>query len=155
MIKAWATVISWSNGIAEVHCEAKAACHGCPSRIGCNSQMMLQNRHTITIASKQPLSVGQKVELGITESRLLASAMLVYSIPLAGLLLMAFVFQYLFAHDFASLCGAILGGGSGFWLSHRLAGRGEVRQFWQPVIISVGLPPDLLHIEKNYSGLRQ
>ncbi|MDE4771679.1 SoxR reducing system RseC family protein, partial [Klebsiella pneumoniae] len=40
----------------------------------------------------------------------LGSAMLVYMAPLAGLFVMASIFQVLFASDIASLCGALLGG---------------------------------------------
>ncbi|WP_222435063.1 SoxR reducing system RseC family protein, partial [Klebsiella pneumoniae] len=42
------------------------------------------------------------------ESSLLGSAMLVYMAPLAGLFVMASIFQVLFASDIASLCGALL-----------------------------------------------
>ncbi|SQC09608.1 Sigma factor RpoE regulatory protein RseC [Klebsiella pneumoniae] len=52
--------------------------------------------------------------------------MLVYMAPLAGLFVMASIFQVLFASDIASLCGALLGGVGGFLvargLSPRLAG---------------------------------
>nr|VXZ81621.1 Sigma-E factor regulatory protein rseC [Klebsiella pneumoniae] len=54
------------------------------------------------------------MELGIAESSLLGSAMLVYMAPLAGLFVMASIFQVLFASDIASLCGALLGGVGGF-----------------------------------------
>ncbi len=40
--------------------------------------------------------------------------MLVYMAPLAGLFVMASIFQVLFASDIASLCGALLGGVGGF-----------------------------------------
>ncbi|VEB01419.1 Sigma factor RpoE regulatory protein RseC [Klebsiella pneumoniae] len=43
-----------------------------------------QTSHTISVPCEQPLAAGQKVELGIAESSLLGSAMLVYMAPLAG-----------------------------------------------------------------------
>lgn len=31
MIKEWATVVSWHNGVAQVHCDVKASCGNCAS----------------------------------------------------------------------------------------------------------------------------
>ncbi len=118
MIKEWATVVSWHNGVAQVHCDVKASCSSCASRAGCGSRVLNklgpQTSHTISVPCEQPLAAGQKVELGIAESSLLGSAMLVYMAPLAGLFVMASIFQVLFASDIASLCGALLGGVGGF-----------------------------------------
>ena len=112
MIKEWATVVSWHNGVAQVHCDVKASCSSCASRAGCGSRVLNklgpQTSHTISVPCEQPLAAGQKVELGIAESSLLGSAMLVYMAPLAGLFVMASIFQVLFASDIASLCGALL-----------------------------------------------
>jgi hypothetical protein len=78
------------------------------------------------------------VELGIAESSLLGSALLVYMAPLVGLFVMASIFQVLFASDIASLCGALLGGVGGFLVARGLSPQLAARQSWQPVIISVG-----------------
>ncbi len=82
MIKEWATVVSWHNGVAQVHCDVKASCSSCASRAGCGSRVLNklgpQTSHTISVPCEQPLAAGQKVELGIAESSLLGSAMLVY-----------------------------------------------------------------------------
>lgn len=159
MIKEWATVVSWDNGVALVHCDVKASCSSCASRAGCGSRVLNklgpQTSHTISVPCEQPLSVGQKVELGIAESSLLGSAVLVYMAPLVGLFVMASMFQVLFANDFASLCGAILGGVGGFLVARGLSPGLASRQSWQPVIISVGLPPDLVRIETPSSQLGQ
>lgn len=125
MIKEWATVVSWHNGMAQVHCDVKASCSSCASRAGCGSRVLNklgpQTSHTISVPSAEPLSVGQKVELGIAESSLLGSALLVYMAPLVGLFVMASLFQVLFSNDFASLCGAILGGVGGFLVARGLS----------------------------------
>jgi len=148
MIKEWATVISWENGVAQVHCDVKASCSSCASRAGCGSRVLNklgpQTSHTIAVPSAEPLVTGQKVELGISESSLLGSAMLVYLSPLVGLFIMASLFQVLFSTDIASLCGAVLGGVGGFLLARGFSPRLAERETWQPIIISVGLPPDLL-----------
>ncbi len=148
MIKEWATVIAWDNGMAQVSCDVKTSCNSCSSRAGCGTRVLNklgpQTSHTITVPCAEPLVVGQKVELGITESSLLGSAMLVYMSPLLGLFVVATLFQVLFGSDIAALCGAILGGVGGFLIAKGLSPRLAARETWQPIILSVGLPPDLI-----------
>lgn len=126
----------WHNGVAQVHCDIKASCSSCASRAGCGSRVLNklgpQTSHTISVPCEQPLAAGQKVELGIAESSLLGSAMLVYMAPLAGLFVMASIFQVLFASDIASLCGALLGGVGGFWW------RAVCRRDWRHVSPAAG-----------------
>ncbi|MEQ6277181.1 SoxR-reducing system protein RseC [Kluyvera sp. 142053] len=148
MIKEWATVIAWDNGMAQVSCDVKTSCNSCSSRAGCGTRVLNklgpQTSHTITVPCAEPLVVGQKVELGITESSLLGSAMLVYMSPLLGLFVVATLFQVLFGSDIAALSGAILGGVGGFLIAKGLSPRLAARETWQPIILSVGLPPDLI-----------
>lgn len=148
MIKEWATVIAWDNGIAQVSCDVKSSCNSCASRAGCGSRVLNklgpQTSHTLSVPCAEPLVAGQKVELGITESSLLGSAMLVYMSPLLGLFVMAALFQVLFGTDVAALCGALLGGTGGFLIAKGFSPRLAARESWQPTILSVGLPPDLI-----------
>ncbi|MBM3071418.1 SoxR-reducing system protein RseC [Enterobacter sp. RHBSTW-00994] len=158
MIKEWATVVSWRDGVALVSCDVKASCNSCASKAGCGSRVLNklgpQTTHTISVPSEQPLVEGQKVELGIAEGSLLGSAMLVYLSPLVGLFAMGGIFQMLFGTDLAAMSGAVLGGVGGFWLargfSHKLAAREE----WQPIILSVALAPDQLRVETLSSEAR-
>lgn len=148
MIKEWATVIAWDHGMAQVSCDVKTSCNSCSSRAGCGTRVLNklgpQTSHTISVPSAEPLVAGQKVELGITESSLLGSAMLVYMSPLIGLFVVASLFQVLFGSDIAALCGAVLGGVGGFLIAKGFSPRLAARETWQPIIISVGLPPDLI-----------
>ena len=64
--------------------------------------------------------------------------------PLLGLFVVAALFQVLFGTDIAALCGAVLGGVGGFLIAKGLSPRLAARETWQPIIISVGLPPDLI-----------
>lgn len=158
MIKEWATVVSWENGQALVSCDVKASCSSCASRAGCGSRVLNklgpQTTHTIVVPCDEPLVPGQKVELGIAEGSLLSSALLVYMSPLMGLFLIASLFQLLFASDIAALCGAILGGVGGFliaWLLSKVCCRSE----WQPIILSVALPPGLVRFETSSEDASQ
>ncbi|HRM41185.1 MAG TPA: SoxR-reducing system protein RseC [Escherichia coli] len=139
MIKEWATVVSWENGQALVSCDVKASCSSCASRAGCGSRVLNklgpQTTHTIVVPCDEPLVPGQKVELGIAEGSLLSSALLVYMSPLVGLFLIASLFQLLFASDVAALCAA--------------------RAEWQPIILSVALPPGLVRFETSSEDASQ
>ncbi len=158
MIKEWATVVSWQDGVALVSCDVKASCNSCASRAGCGSRVLNklgpQTSHTISVPSEEPLVAGQKVELGIAEGSLLGSAMLVYLSPLVGLFTLGGVFQVMFSTDLAAMCGAALGGVGGFLLARGFSSRLAVREAWQPVILSVGLPPDQLRVEMLSSEAR-
>lgn len=153
MIKEWATVVSWQNGNALVECDVKASCSSCASRAGCGSRVLNklgpQTTHTIAVPCEQPLVAGQKVELGIAEASLLSSAMLVYMSPLVGLFAMGAIFQSLFAADIAALCGAVLGGVGGFLLARGVSPKLATRSEWQPVILSVGLPPEMIRVDST------
>ncbi len=155
MIKEWATVVSWQDGVALVSCDVKASCNSCASRAGCGSRVLNklgpQTSHTISVPSEEPLVAGQKVELGIAEGSLLGSAMLVYLSPLVGLFALGGVFQVMFSTDLAAMCGVALGG---FLLARGFSSRLAVREEWQPVILSVGLPPDQLRVEMLSSEAR-
>ncbi|QNQ21453.1 SoxR-reducing system protein RseC [Kosakonia sp. SMBL-WEM22] len=151
MIKEWATVVSWQQGQALVECDVKASCSSCASRAGCGSRVLNklgpQTTHTIAVPCAEQLEPGQKVELGIAESSLLGSAVLVYMTPLLGLFVMGAVFQTLFDNDMAAFCGAVLGGIGGFLLARGLSPKLATRSEWQPIILSVGLPPNLIRVD--------
>lgn len=159
MIKEWATVISWHDGQAQVSCDVKASCSSCASRAGCGSRVLNklgpQTQHTITVPSVAPLVAGQKVELGIAEGSLLTSALLVYMAPLLGLFVVAGIFQMLFGSDLAAFAGGVLGGVGGFMVARGLSPKLATRDAWQPVILSVGLPPDLLRTDASSSEISQ
>lgn len=150
MMREWATVVSWQNGVATLHSEIKTSCSSCSARKGCGSHMLNKlgpkNAHVMKIASAEPLIPGQRIELGIAESSLLSSALLVYMTPLLGLFLLAGLFQMLFHSDLAAASGALLGGIGGFILSRGISAILSRSASYQPVILSVALPPDAIHV---------
>ena len=153
MMKEWATVVAWKDGVATLHSEAKTSCNSCSARKGCGSHALNQlgpkNAHVMTIASPEPLQPGQRIELGIRESSLLGSALLVYMTPLLGLFLVAGLFQMLFHSDLAAACGALLGGIGGFIVAKGVSGVFGHREAFQPIILSVALPPDAIRVENE------
>ncbi|ROR05730.1 SoxR-reducing system protein RseC [Erwinia sp. JUb26] len=150
MMREWATVVSWQNGVATLHSEIKTSCSSCSARKGCGSHMLNKlgpkNAHVMKISSPDPLIPGQRIELGIAESSLLSSALLVYMSPLVGLFILAGLFQMLFHSDLAAACGALLGGIGGFIIARGISSILGRSASYQPVILSVALPPDALHV---------
>ncbi len=153
MMREWATVVSWSNGIATLHSEIKTSCSSCSARKGCGSHMLdklgPKNAHVMKVASAEPLAAGQRIELGIAEKSLLSSALLVYMTPLVGLFIVAGLFQALFHTDLAAVSGALLGGVGGFILAKGISTYLGKSASFQPVILSVALPPDALRVETD------
>ncbi|NIF21036.1 SoxR-reducing system protein RseC [Candidatus Pantoea multigeneris] len=151
MMREWATVVAWQDGVATLHSEAKTSCNSCSARKGCGSAMLNKmgpkDAHVMTINSDKPLQPGQRIEIGIRESSLLGSALLVYMTPLIGLFVVAGLFQLLFQSDLAAACGALLGGIGGFIIAKGLSTLLGDREAFQPVILNITLPPDALRIE--------
>lgn len=153
MMREWATVVAWHEGIATLHTEAKTTCNSCSARKGCGSAMLNKlgpkNAHVMQISTDRPLQPGQRIELGIRESSLLSSALLVYMTPLAGLFLVAGLFQMLFHSDLAAATGALLGGVAGFIVARGLSTLLGHREAFQPIILNIALPPDALRVESE------
>ncbi|XBS68821.1 SoxR-reducing system protein RseC [Acerihabitans sp. KWT182] len=145
MIKEWATVISWQQGMAQLRCEQSSGCGGCHSRHSCGTSILnkmgADASHQLHVESRHPLVPGQRVEVGITESSLIRSALLVYMLPLVGLIGCASVLQGLFHTDIAAALGGLFGGGGGMLLARYLAQRIGNQREYQPVILQIALPP--------------
>lgn len=151
MMREWATVVSWDQGVATLHTEAKTTCNSCSARKGCGSGMLNKlgpkNAHVMQVNSEKPLQPGQRIELGIKESSLLSSALMVYIIPLVGLFIGAGLLQYWFTSDMASAGGALLGGIGGFFIAKLLSKTLGEKHSFQPVILTVALGPDQLRVD--------
>lgn len=151
MLKEWATVISWQNGVATLRCETQAGCNSCHSRSGCGARVLNelgpQTEHHLQVNITQSLEPGQKVELGIPEGSLLRSAFLVYMVPLIGVILGGGILQWLFEADIYAVLGAVMGGGLGFVIARSLAGRLGHQSDYQPQVLQIGLPPDALRFK--------
>ncbi|MBT0720236.1 SoxR-reducing system protein RseC [Tatumella sp. TA1] len=156
MMREWATVVAWDNGIATLHTEAKTTCNSCSARKGCGSQMLNKlgpkDAHVMQISSDKPLQPGQRIELGIKESSLLSSALMVYITPLVGLFIGAGLMQYWFNADLASAGGALLGGVGGFFVAKYLSKMMGDKHSFQPIILTVALGPDQLRVDPVHSS---
>ncbi|MEK9498164.1 SoxR-reducing system protein RseC [Photorhabdus sp. P32] len=151
MVKEWATVIHWQQGRALLRYGSSSGCGSCQARATCGSYLLNKlgpdGIHQLELEILQPLQPGQKVEVGIPEGSLLRSALLVYLTPLIGLFLGGALFQLWVTNQLWVFCGGVLGGALGFFFARRIAAYWDNRQEYQPVVLQIGLPPDVIHIQ--------
>lgn len=151
MMKKWATVISWQQGVALLRCEPKAGCGSCTAYSGCDAralnELVPESEHHLRLPIAQPLEPGQRVEVGIAEGSLLRSAMLVYMTPLFGMMLGGGLLQWWLGSDAAAVLGAIFGGSAAFLIARSLAKCLDEQADYQPVVLQIGLPPGALRMQ--------
>lgn len=157
MIKEWATVVSWQQGIAVVRYDRKTGCCNCNAGFDCSiptlNELVPQNEHPLQIPNHQLLKPGQRVEVGIAEGALLRSAMLVYMMPLLGMMLGGILLQYWLGTDAFAALGTLLGGGVAFILVRSLVYRLGKQSKYQPIILQIGIPPGAIDAQAENSRL--
>ncbi|MDR0217975.1 MAG: SoxR-reducing system protein RseC [Enterobacteriaceae bacterium] len=150
MVKEWATVIRWQQGRALLRYGSSSGCGSCQAKAGCGSYLLEklgpESIYQLELEIAQPLQPGQKVEIGIPESSLLRSAMLVYLTPLLGLFLGGLLCQFWVANQLWICLGGILGGMIGFVFARKIATYWDNQQAYQPVVLQIGLPPDIIRV---------
>lgn len=82
-----ATVLDYQNGVATVQCYAKAGCGSCAGGASCGTKSLSalageKKAPQFELKVNQPLEIGDEIELGLTEARLLLSVFWLYGIPL-------------------------------------------------------------------------
>lgn len=148
MMREWATVIEWRNGIATLICERQSGCSGCQSHSSCGMKVLNKlgsdkNSRELKIPIPQPLAVGQRVELGIDESILLKSALLIYSVPLLFLFLgLFFAYLLLGSDDLSLVLGAGVGIVTGFIIARFYAIRMERNVRYHPLVLNITTSAD-------------
>ncbi|WON75913.1 SoxR-reducing system protein RseC [Serratia sp. UGAL515B_01] len=150
MMKEWATVVSWQQGVALLRCEPKSGCGSCSGRSGCGvhalNELAPGSEHYLQLQIAQPLEPGQRVEIGIAEGSLLRSATLVYMVPLFAVILGGGLLQWLLGSDAAALLGAVLGGMGAFTVVRLLTPYFDKQADFQPVVLQIGLPPGAIRL---------
>ncbi len=85
-----ATIISLNNGLATVSVDRTVACARCAAGKGCGAGLLGSQREPARIELPAPegmrLAVGDRVNLELLPTNLLEAALLVYGLPLAGVL---------------------------------------------------------------------
>ncbi len=143
MIEERAVILSLENqfdqSTATLEIERKTACGLCGKTRGCGNSIwgkLFAHQSTAFKAQNRiNAKVGDSVIVGINESALLKSAMLLYMLPLATMLIGAILAKQVNNTDVAAMLGAVLGLAVGFlWVKgHTESSRYFLQQ--QPVIL--------------------
>jgi sigma-E factor negative regulatory protein RseC len=125
--------------IATLEIERKTACGLCGKTRGCGNAMwgklFAHKSSAFKAQNAINATVGQSVIVGINEQALLKSALLLYLLPLATMLIAAFIAMQIHSSDLSAIVGAIAGLLLGFiWVK----GYSTSNQYFllqQPVIL--------------------
>ena len=126
-------VIEQGEGGIWVEAVQRSACNSCNARSGCGQHSMskLGRPMRLWVNTEQKLQPGQQVVLSLPQGSLALSALVMYGLPLLGLIGGAVAGQLTGSDGWAGLA-AIGGLGAGFMLARRLAERYQSQ--WQPAL---------------------
>lgn len=151
MLEEEGTVISVQGEFAEVRTEPKSACGSCSARSGCGTSLLagLFPRRERAFMARNPLAArpGDRVVIGLRESDLQLASLVIYLLPILGLIGGALLGNWLAALLYSSdgeLLSILLGVGmlalTLLWIrrsQNGLAGNGR----FQAVILQVERAP--------------
>jgi sigma-E factor negative regulatory protein RseC len=130
MIEEYAVVTKCSGTQATLEIERRTACGLCGQKRGCGNatwgKMLGHESHDFTADNQVNAKVGDSVVVGVDEQAVLNSALFLYVVPLAGLLIGTLIADYLFKNQFYVIIGAVLGLILGFlWVKGHLIGHNQ------------------------------
>lgn len=145
MINEQAIVRRATGAQAELELERDSSCGGCEARDGCGvgalGRLLGRRRNSLVIDTDRRLLPGDRVVLALPERALVRLSLLVYGLPIAGLLGGALLPAALWAD--APDAVAVVGGAAGFCIGAKLAARRSARLPREAVV------PKIVDIEVN------
>lgn len=132
-----------SSQIATLEIERKAACGLCGQTRGCGNSIwgkLFAHQSTAFKAQNRiNAKVGDSVIVGINEKALLKSAMLLYILPLATMLIGAILAKQVSATELAAMLGAVIGLGLGLlWVKGHTMSNNYFK-VQQPIILRLAV----------------
>ncbi|MFC1507740.1 SoxR reducing system RseC family protein [Pseudomonadota bacterium] len=146
MMNTLATVVAVEAGSITVSCQQQTSCGHCASRDSCGTGIVSEavpgRAHQVKITTKKSLTVGQVVEIGLSEQSVLSSALLVYVMPLLFLLLGAALGQWWFVElagtsELGVVLTAVVSAGIGLLIARHYARRLDGNSAYEPSLIRV------------------
>ncbi|MGF1697731.1 SoxR reducing system RseC family protein [Vibrio lamellibrachiae] len=135
-----------SEYVLDLSCEQKTSCSSCASQKSCGTGIVSKavgaKSLFWSVVSPKPISEGQVVEIGFPEKTLLQSAVTVYILPLAFLMLGAILAQWLLVPYFelgelSVIVSAFLSAFVGFKIAKRIASKLEQASAQQVILLRV------------------
>ncbi|HIF9267389.1 TPA: SoxR reducing system RseC family protein [Photobacterium damselae] len=146
MMQTLATVVAVEPGKITVSCQQQTSCGHCASRDSCGTGIVSKaipgRAHTITLNSNEKVSIGQVVEIGLSERSMLSSALLVYMLPLLFLVLGTVFSQWVlntvhYQGELGVILCAIVSTGGGLAVARYYAKQLEGNSAYKPSLIRV------------------
>jgi sigma-E factor negative regulatory protein RseC len=146
MIIETAVVKSISGNLVTVECQSHSACNHCHASDSCGTGTVAkafpQRSHRFVVNKTAAVNIGDTIEIGLREKNIVTSAMLVYLLPLASILLAMALAEYfsrvlLLEGEWLVILAALLGGYGGFYWTGKLAKNFEQRFDFKPKMIGV------------------
>ncbi|MDX1304100.1 SoxR reducing system RseC family protein [Photobacterium sp.] len=146
MMNTLATVVAVEPGSITVSCQQQTSCGHCGSRDTCGtgivSKVVPGRAHQVKITTQKSLTIGQVVEIGLSEQSILSSALLVYVVPLLFLLLGTALGQWWFVElsgtsEVGVVLAAVISAGIGLLIAKYYARRLEGDSAYEPSLIRV------------------
>ncbi|MCH8895010.1 MAG: SoxR reducing system RseC family protein [Proteobacteria bacterium] len=138
MIRESGCVVRIAGSFAWVSCESRAGCERCAEGKGCGggllSKLLGDRLFQLRVPVSVGISVGDQVQLGISEGALLGAACLMYLLPLLALISGALIGDFLGGDGLALLLGSLTLLAS-FVLLHVFRERIARSHRFQPVIL--------------------
>ena len=98
MIIETAVVKSISGNLVTVECQSHSACNHCHASDSCGTGTVAkafpQRSHRLVVNKTAAVNIGDTIEIGLREKNIVTSAMLVYLLPLASILLAMALAEY-------------------------------------------------------------
>lgn len=141
MIEECGRVVSTGAGGTWVETLARAGCGRCDQPGGCGqnsiTRLFASRNRRVRVATEIPLASGDRVLIGIPDGQLLRASLVVYLLPLLGLVAGAVAGHFgSNGSEGVSILGAALGMGGGFLAAHFAARVLNGRESWLPVVLS-------------------
>ena len=141
MIEESAQVIRTEGDLAWVSVNRRSACASCSASKGCGQKRILDwlpsKQIEVQVANPQrlPLKPGQSVTLGLAEGALVRASLLLYMMPLLGLILFTLLTNFLDLSELFQILAAMLGLIMGFVATRVISLRELALGAYEPVLI--------------------
>lgn len=138
MIQERARVLRTEGDTAWVQCESQAGCARCAEGKGCGggvfARLLRHRLDELPVTNECRAAAGETVLIGLAEEAVFNGALLMYGLPLAGLLGGAIAGQ-LAAGEAGALLTGLAGIGAGLWLARGRSENLNADRRYQPVML--------------------
>lgn len=128
MIEQEARVTAVQGDQAQVSIVSQSACGGCAAKSGCGTSVIAslfpQRQQQLRVTNSHHAKPGDRVLIGLPESGLQRASLLLYGVPLLGLLGGALAGQHWGGSELQSILGGLLGASIGLWFVRWRSARG-------------------------------